>query len=281
MNKLIYDIGMNGGEDTDYYLARGYNVVAIEADPDSVEYCTTQFKEYIDSGRLVIVNGAIVQDDTQKEVTFFRNLKHSVLSTVSDKWAARNAQANTYNAPSQNITVPVVNFSNILEKYPSPYYVKIDIEGMDFTCLQQLAKTQFRPSFVSIESDKVSFDDLLKEFDLLHEMGYDRFIVQQQEEVRFMKVPTDTNEGDYVDYTFDSGSSGMFGSDLGTTWLSKDQAIQRYRAVFEDYEMYGDNSYLRTRQKFHIIEKKSHERGVPYELPGWYDTHAMHSSVQI
>ena len=38
MNReLIYDVGMNTGDDTAYYLNRGYRVVAIEANPDLVD----------------------------------------------------------------------------------------------------------------------------------------------------------------------------------------------------------------------------------------------------
>ena len=30
---LIFDIGMNNGNDTDFYLAKGFHVVAVEANP--------------------------------------------------------------------------------------------------------------------------------------------------------------------------------------------------------------------------------------------------------
>jgi 16S rRNA A1518/A1519 N6-dimethyltransferase RsmA/KsgA/DIM1 with predicted DNA glycosylase/AP lyase activity len=31
---LIYDVGMHHGEDTEFYLRKGFRVVAFEADPD-------------------------------------------------------------------------------------------------------------------------------------------------------------------------------------------------------------------------------------------------------
>ena len=34
---LIYDIGMNNGDDTAFYLIRGYRVLAIEANPELAE----------------------------------------------------------------------------------------------------------------------------------------------------------------------------------------------------------------------------------------------------
>ena len=40
---LIYDVGMHKGEDTDYYLQKGFRVVAFEANPDLVNLCRTRF----------------------------------------------------------------------------------------------------------------------------------------------------------------------------------------------------------------------------------------------
>jgi hypothetical protein len=37
LKNLIYDVGMNDGNDTAYYLSRGFRVVAIEANPVLVE----------------------------------------------------------------------------------------------------------------------------------------------------------------------------------------------------------------------------------------------------
>ncbi len=33
MPRLVFDAGMNNGDDTAYYLFRGFDVVAIEANP--------------------------------------------------------------------------------------------------------------------------------------------------------------------------------------------------------------------------------------------------------
>ena len=51
-NDLIYDIGMHKGEDTDFYLRKGFSVVAIEANPDLCKECTQKFRRARDSGRL-------------------------------------------------------------------------------------------------------------------------------------------------------------------------------------------------------------------------------------
>ena len=41
--KLIIDLGMNDGSDTLFYLKKGFNVVAVEADPTLVDRAFTPF----------------------------------------------------------------------------------------------------------------------------------------------------------------------------------------------------------------------------------------------
>ena len=48
---LIYDVGLNTGQDTDYYLKKGYRVVAFEAEPRNVEYCRERFADTRRGGR--------------------------------------------------------------------------------------------------------------------------------------------------------------------------------------------------------------------------------------
>ena len=64
---------MHKGEDTDYYLRRGFNVVGIEANPDLAELCKIRFQDAIAPERLHIVEGAIAPPSTEKTVTFFKN----------------------------------------------------------------------------------------------------------------------------------------------------------------------------------------------------------------
>jgi hypothetical protein len=44
---LIYDLGMNNGDDTDYYLKRGFEVVAVEANPALCQVARDRFAEAI------------------------------------------------------------------------------------------------------------------------------------------------------------------------------------------------------------------------------------------
>jgi len=58
MRKLIYDVGMHKGEDTDFYLKKGFDVVGIEADPTLVVGLRERFAKELDSGRTYRSNRA-------------------------------------------------------------------------------------------------------------------------------------------------------------------------------------------------------------------------------
>jgi FkbM family methyltransferase len=42
--KLIYDVGMHNGDDTAYYLRRGFRVIAIEPNPALVATAAERFR---------------------------------------------------------------------------------------------------------------------------------------------------------------------------------------------------------------------------------------------
>lgn len=268
--KLIYDIGLHKGEDTEYYLARGYKVIAVEADPDLVLYCKKKFDHYLKSGELVIIHGAVIENENQDFIKFYKNSKVSVWGTVVKEWADRNTMLG---ANSIEIEVPVVNFNSLFLTYGCPYYLKIDIEGMDMVCLRKLFLTDLRPKYISIESEKANFSFLVEELSVLQSLGYKKFFVKQQSNMAKNFVPLNTREGPYVNYQFVNGSTGLFGSDLGSDWIDLEEALNRYKKIFKEYKYFGDSSLIR-RAPFgrHFLYILSKIVGRP--LPGWYDTHA-------
>ena len=58
-NFTVFDLGMHNGDDTAFYLERGFRVIAVEANPDLCEQNSVRFKRMLSRGELVIVNKAI------------------------------------------------------------------------------------------------------------------------------------------------------------------------------------------------------------------------------
>ena len=91
---LIFDVGMHRGEDTTYYLKKGFRVIGFEADPSLAQHCRELFNKDIIDDRLVIVEGAILSPDENGQlpdsIEFYQNSGHTVWGTVVTSWADRN-----------------------------------------------------------------------------------------------------------------------------------------------------------------------------------------------
>jgi FkbM family methyltransferase len=265
---LVYDVGLHKGEDTAYYLQKGYRVVAFEANPDLVREARRRFAAELASGRLEIVSGA-VSDSGAATVTFYQNPGMTVWGTIDPGWAARNrAQVN-------EIDVPVVRFGDHLKRTGTPYFIKIDIEGADRLCLEALAAVSARPAMLSIEADKTDLRQVRAELDALEELGFDRFAAVQQKRMRQRTIETRTRTGQPLSYSFEPGSSGPFGEDI-REWKTRAGVERRYRAIFRTYRLFGENAAInRTRVGNRLRHEVAELIRVP--LPGWHDTHAARS----
>ncbi len=277
VHDLIYDVGMHKGEDTDFYLKKGFRVVAFEADPDLIEACKRRFHDEISSGRLRIVEGAIVEPKGDKKIRFYKNTKYSYWNTAVDDWVARNEKSSSH---STIIEVDAIDFSACLEQYGIPHYMKVDIEGMDLVCFKALRGFSERPHFVSLESEKVNFRKLEDDVKILTELGYAAFKAVQQDGIADQKEPVDTVEGRYANFNFSNGSSGLFGRDLPNKWFNHEEIINEYKRIFLKYRYFGDFSIIRRIPlSSRILRTLGNIIGTP--LPGWHDIHAVHKDFEF
>lgn len=260
MSDLIYDLGLHRGEDTEFYLKKGFRVVAIDANPELCARAREQFRAEVDGGRLIVVNKAI--SDQRGTLTFYKN-ELTEWGTVDPEWARRNERLGK---KSEAITVEAAPFQDVIAQYGLPYFIKIDIEGMDMVALRSLKLSTERPKYISIESEKVSFGKLREEFETFRELGYDRFKVVRQDTVRKQRPPNPAREGGYADHEFAFGASGLFGDEAPGEWLTAEQAIQAYKSIFLRYQLVGDEPLLGP----NLVRLLTRLR---YRA-GWYDTHA-------
>jgi FkbM family methyltransferase len=269
---LVYDVGMHEGEDTAYYLAKGYRVVAFEANHALVERCRRRFTTELADGQLEIVEGAIT-DSTAATVTFFVHPDKSDWGTTDAGWVDRNARMT--DASVQRVDVPAVDFVATLSRTGMPVFMKIDIEGADQVCLTALRRFTVVPVSVSLESSKISVEQVTREVEFLRHLGYTEFAAEQQALLQGQTISTRTRTGEPLTYTFDRHSSGPFGDDL-SDWCGLDAILARYRTIFVRYRLFGDRSVLqRLRLTRLLLGSMQHRLHVA--LPGWYDTHARRS----
>ena len=256
---LIYDVGLHKGEDSEFYLQKGFRVVAIEALASHAKSAAHRLRTYVDSGKIVILNVAIAEKDGP--LTFFESLDSSFWGTTN---LEREKSGERCGQKFVQRTVDGVNFSNILAKYGVPYFLKIDVEGEDTLCLKALRDFAARPKYLSYESEAKSTRDLREELALLRDLGYKRFKVVRQDAVCSQQCPFPAREGRYVDQHFEESSSGLFGEEAPGEWIDEHRVIQTYRRIRLH------NYLIRILSRLHL--RRSLRWLVPD--PGWHDIHA-------
>jgi FkbM family methyltransferase len=283
---LIYDVGMHKGEDAEFYLRKGFRVIAFEANPDLVNFCKNRLKEYIDRGQLVIIEGAILDQDAidagRKKVPFYKNHDVSVWGTIRVNRAERNVRLGT---SYHTIEIDAVNFAGVIQEHGMPHYMKTDIEGADMACIKVLKQFRERPDYVSMESDIINLANIKHEIGALADLGYDCFQAIEQSAIPFSQSPPyPPAEGKYVAQHTEVGSSGLFGSELDDKWKSEHEIIRQYRAILLGYYMLGDDGIMRQwnflgARELRGITRRFLSLFTKANVPGWYDTHARHSSA--
>lgn len=277
---LIYDVGLFDGEDTAYYLFRGYNVVAIDANPLMVERARLRFSKEIEAKRLTLVNAGI--SESEGTATFW--------ISDSPEWSSFDkAIASRGGTAHRAVPVPTVPFLQLLAEHGIPHYLKIDIEGNDRLCVEALRGREL-PRYISMEAECLGDSKVLGgeqaagSLKLLREIGYRRFKLVNQNGW----IPAGPNRAAYfVRHLFQSaargrlkvrglsdiayrftvpgriaaatgfvlspGSSGPWGDDISGDWMPFEEA---------------ESVYLQARH-LHFRRRVS-----PFSF--WYDWHATY-----
>ena len=163
MSDLVFDIGMWNGDDTSNYLAQGYRVVAIDANPAMCEAARKRFSQEISTGQLSIRNVGITE--TQGEMDFW-------VCSDTDWSSFDAAMATRQGKEATSIKVRTIPFRQLLEEEGIPYFLKIDIEGRDSLCIKDLAATGSCPAYLSFECSQNDGD---ADINLLKSLGYNSF----------------------------------------------------------------------------------------------------------
>ncbi len=206
---LIFDVGMHIGQDTEFYLKKGFDVVAIEANPVLVKQAQEKFATYINRGQLKILEIGIA--DVDGELPFYVNETYSEWSSLT-KWFENHEYAKKFH----EIKVKCTTIDKVIEEFGVPYYLKVDIEASDTHVINRLHLLKAKPKYVSVEN---GYRTML---DGLQTAGYDKFKFINQAKVTEMKCPFPPLEGTFVDQQFISGASGPFGEETVGEWKDYD-----------------------------------------------------------
>ena len=211
---VIYDVGMNTGQDTEFYLKKGFRVVGIEANPRLVEDCRARFERDLSRGRLQLLNVGV--GIKPGPLTLYINKNHHEWSSLFEEIGKRGGEFET-------VTVDVVTLDDVLRTHGVPYYLKVDIEGMDNAAVQAAGRLSDRPRFISVETGPSP-----AWIDTLHEISYQWFKLVDQTTIESLACPDPSREGKTIAHQFVAGSTGPFGEETPGEWRS-------YREIREQW----------------------------------------------
>lgn len=286
IKNLIYDVGMNNGDDTAYYLAKGFRVVAIEANPVLAEETSRRFEGEIATGDLVILNVGVA--DGEGTFPFY-------ICDFNPEWSTfEELVAKQKGVDFHQVAVSCRRFRSILDEFGTPYYLKLDIEGGEIFCLRDLIVSDL-PDYISFEKTERWTDELLA---LLHNLGYNQFKLISQHNYLpveypltwehrrwdianhllnsrnfFLRVVRKAGARGWLqrqldrgrrrpDWTFLPGSSGTFGEDTPGKWQTFQEAVETLEKANSSFHakepsvFWGDQSYSFWAD-FHV------KRGIP------------------
>lgn len=215
---LIYDVGFHKGEDTRVYLREGFRVVAIEANPLLAEEGKKLFAKEIQDCRLTLLNIGVGNEFG--ELDFWVNDYLTEWSSFDKSAGCRSGSA------CHSVKVKCIPLTEVFKEYGVPFYFKVDIEGYDIYCLQQIDPA-CKPKYLSTEAWSVEW------LRLLHEKGYTKFkIINQVDGFHPIDIARERSKIRYIrnrfyryfmknrkDVPYVFGSSGPFAEQTEGPWL--------------------------------------------------------------
>ena len=212
--RLIADLGMSEGNDTAYYLAKGFEVVGVEADPTVQPHLQRRFAAEIADRRLHLLHRAADARGSE-----WRPFYHDL---------AEQGHSSLERAGRDRVTVFDVftlDWLELREVAGVPYYLKLDIQGTEPDFLASMAVGGELPAFVSAEV--ATFRPIRQLFDL----GYRHFRLINHAILGHLTLPDPPLEGDYVARPAPYHWSGPFGRETpGARW----HGFEEIRAIYDD-----------------------------------------------
>lgn len=166
---LVFDIGAHVGDRVASFRRLGARVVAVEPQPAMVKVLKLFYGREAD----VAIEAAAVGRSTGT-ISLMINADNPTVSTASRAFvnAARGASGWEAQRWSRSIQVPVTTLDSLIDKYGTPAFIKIDVEGFEEEALQGLAHAVKALSF---EFTTIQRDVALACIERCIALGYARF----------------------------------------------------------------------------------------------------------
>lgn len=264
---LIYDVGANNGDDTEYYLRKGFRVLAIEADPILIAVLQARFADAIAGGHVTLLN--VVLAPERMIAPFWICEDHNLWSSSDREMATRSGRR------ASAVELECWPLRDVLAEFGTPHYLKLSLHGQDHFCLADLSP-ETAPTLLSLELPR-DLSETQEIFRRLVALGYRGFKVIDQTNHLQIVAPVPTlrtrlrrrlkrHPRLYSMYTsvkfglqrlirpgggaatgaagsirpwdraFPDGSSGPFGENTDGPWLPADEAMRNWKTIIGEHQ---------------------------------------------
>jgi FkbM family methyltransferase len=130
---LVFDVGANKGNRTVIFLELGAKVVAVEPQKECYEHLTKRFGDKIDLIKLGL---------GEKESTATMYVSGSTLISSFSKDHVDMMQEDRFKGAAwgKTIEIKMTTMDVLIDKYGTPAFCKIDVEGYEYDVLKGLSK---------------------------------------------------------------------------------------------------------------------------------------------
>jgi FkbM family methyltransferase len=212
--KLIYDLGAHEGLNLPYYLAKARKVVAVEANAQLASQLRLNFAQHLRSGRLVVVEAAIVPSHEQPKITFWVNEQHSFLSTTQQPLDTKLFK---------KVEVSAISVAELFQTYGHPDFVKVDLEGFDAQIIAAMFRVGIMPESMQVEG----WDPAV--FGVLSGIGrYSSYKIVNGPQVRkqYKSHRFRDADGGLSVHSFPYHSAGPVGDEVSGPWFAADEIFK-------------------------------------------------------
>jgi len=173
-NDLFFDVGAHFGEKCKQLINNNINTIMIEPQPKCIE----ELNQLYSKNEIVkIIPMGLGSNIGQMELSI--NSKSPVTSTFAEHWKSGRFSNSKWD---QKITVQITTLDELIKKFGSPNYIKIDVEGFEYEVLKGLTK---KVGIISFEFTSEFFENAKKCINYLKSLGYEKFNFSLGEKKKF------------------------------------------------------------------------------------------------
>ncbi len=199
---LCFDIGANVGARAKIFRRLGAKVICLEPQQECLKILNSLFKN---DKNVHIVGSAVGAKVGIGELTM--SIHNDLIASLSEKYVSESRFAKDF-AERETQQVSITTLDELIGKYGTPKFCKIDVEGFELEVLKGLSQPL---QYVSLEFAKEFLDETEKCIQLLANLGAKKF---------------NFSEGD---------SLVLFSSE----WFSLTELMDKMRA-FQNEDFWGD-----------------------------------------